>query len=104
MTNRPAAPLGAPCWVDLWTSDIQGSRRFYAGLFGWQAGQPSADHGGYFMFTRAGVPIAGAMGDMGGARASNTWKPFFAAQDIERTLTLATAHGATVQLPASPTS
>jgi predicted enzyme related to lactoylglutathione lyase len=37
MTNRHAAPLGAPCWVDLWTSDIQGSRQFYAELFGWQA-------------------------------------------------------------------
>jgi len=93
MTNRHAAPLGAPCWVDLWTSDVQGSRQFYAGLFGWQAEEPSIDHGGYFMFTRAGVPVAGAMGDMGEARANNTWKPFFATQDIERTLKLATAHG-----------
>jgi len=100
MTNRPAAPRGAPCWVDLWTSDIEGSRQFYAGLFGWQAGEPDADHGGYFMFTRAGVPVAGAMGDMGEARANNTWKPFFATQDIERTLKLATAHGATVHSPA----
>ena len=65
MTNRPVAPRGAPCWVDLWTSDIEGSRQFYAELFGWQAGEPSPDHGGYFMFTRAGVPVAGAMGDMG---------------------------------------
>ena len=78
MTNRHAAPLGAPCWVDLWTSDIEGSRHFYAGLFGWRAEEPSAEHGGYFMFTRAGVPVAGAMGDMGEARADNTWKPFFA--------------------------
>lgn len=100
MTNRPAAPRGAPCWIDLWTSDIEGSRRFYAELFGWQAGEPSPDHGGYFMFTRAGVPVAGAMGDMGETRASNTWKPFFATDDIERTLKLAAAHGATVDLPA----
>ena len=102
MTNRHAAPLGAPCWVDLWTSDTQGSRQFYAELFGWQAEEPSIDHGGYFMFTRAGVPVAGAMGDMGEARANNTWKPFFATQDIERTLKLATSHGATVHLPAMP--
>ena len=26
MTNRPVAPSGAPCWVDLWTSDVEGSR------------------------------------------------------------------------------
>jgi uncharacterized protein len=102
MTNRPAAPAGAPCWVDLWTCDVEGSRRFYAGLFGWQAEEPDAGHGGYVMFTRAGVPVAGAMGDRGEARATNTWKPYFATRDIERTLTLATQHGATVQRPAMP--
>jgi len=102
MTNRPAAPLGAPCWVDLWTSDVEGSRHFYAELFGWQAEEPSAAHGGYFMFTRAGVPIAGAMGDMGETRANNTWKPFFATQDIKHTLHLAAAHGAAMHLPAMP--
>ena len=100
MTNRPVPPRGAPCWVDLWTSDIEGSRQFYAELFGWQAGEPSPDHGGYFMFTRAGVPVAGAMGDMGERRANDTWKPFFATEDIERTLELAAAHGATARLPA----
>ena len=25
--NRHAAPLGTPCWVDLRTSDIEGSRQ-----------------------------------------------------------------------------
>ena len=100
MTNRPVAPPRAPCWVDLWTSDMEGSRRFYSELFGWQAGEPRPDHGGYFMFNRAGIPGAGAMGDMGEARADNTWKPFFATDDIERTLKLATGHGAPVHLPA----
>jgi uncharacterized protein len=100
MTSRNVAPPGVPCWVDLWTSDIEGSRRFYADLFSWHAGEPSPDHDGYFMFSRAGTPIAGAMGDMGEARANDTWKPFFATEDIERTLKLAAAHGATVHLPA----
>jgi predicted enzyme related to lactoylglutathione lyase len=102
MTNRPVAPQGAPCWVDLWTSDIEGSRRFYAELFGWQAGEPSADHHGYFMFIRGGVPVAGAMGDLAEAPATNTWRPFFATEDIELALKLATAHGATVRLPSTP--
>ena len=76
MTNRPVAPPGAPCWVDLWTSDMEGSRRFYSELFGWQAGEPRPDHGGYFMFNRAGIPVAGAMGDMGEARATIRGSPF----------------------------
>jgi len=69
-------------------------------LFGWEADQPSFDHGGYFMFTRAGIPIAGAMGGIGDTPADNTWKPFFASNDIDRTLKLATEHGATVRQPA----
>jgi predicted enzyme related to lactoylglutathione lyase len=84
----------------LWTSDVEGSRRFYAELFGWVAEQPSPNHGGYFMFTRDGVPIAGGMGDMGDVHVSNIWKPYLASDDIERTLKLATEHGATVQAPA----
>ena len=46
MTNRAGAPLGAPCWVDLWTSDVARARRFYAELFGWEALEPSLEHGG----------------------------------------------------------
>lgn len=100
MTIRSAAPLGAPCWVDLWTSDVEGSRIFYTELFGWRADEPSPDFHGYFMFTRKGVPIAGGMGDMDEARANNTWKPFFATENIERTLELVSALGGTVHLPA----
>ncbi len=37
---------------------------------------------------------------MGEVRANDTWKPFFATEDMERTLHLAAAHGAAVQLPA----
>jgi predicted enzyme related to lactoylglutathione lyase len=74
MTTRDHALIGAPCWADLWTSEVEGSRRFYAELFGWEALAPNADFGGYFMFTRDGAPVAGAMGDMGDMRANNTWK------------------------------
>ena len=100
MTKRASAPIGAPCWVDLWTSDVERSRRFYSELFGWEAQEPSPEHGGYFMFTRQGVPVAGAMGDMGEMHANNTWKPLLATDDIERTLKLAGEHGATINSPA----
>ena len=39
MTTRTAAPAGAPCWADLWTSDVDAARRFYAGLFDWEIGR-----------------------------------------------------------------
>ena len=61
MTKRESAPPGVPCWADLWTSDVEGSREFYGRLFGWEAQEPSAEFGGYFMFNRHGVPVAGGM-------------------------------------------
>ena len=59
MPTRDHAPLGSPCWTDLWTSDVEGSRRFYSELLGWEAQEPSPEFGGYFMFTRNGAPVAG---------------------------------------------
>jgi predicted enzyme related to lactoylglutathione lyase len=86
----------------LWTSDVDGSRQFYSELFGWEAQEPSPEFGGYFMFTRDGVPVAGGMGDMGEARADNTWKVYLATDDMARTLQSAEAEGGQVLLPAMP--
>jgi predicted enzyme related to lactoylglutathione lyase len=100
MTTRSAAPIGSPCWADLWTSDVSGSRQFYADLLGWEAQEPSPEFGGYFMFARNGAPVAGGMGDMGDMKADNRWKIYLATDDIAKTLELAEAQGAQVVAPA----
>jgi predicted enzyme related to lactoylglutathione lyase len=102
MTTRNSTPVGAPCWADLWTTDVDGSRRFYSELFGWEAQEPSAEFGGYWMFHRDGVPIAGGMGSMGDMTADNTWKPYFCTDDIEGALKRAEAAGGSVQSGAMP--
>ena len=103
MTTRDHAPLGAPCWVDLWTSDIPGSRAFYGELFGWESGDPDPQFGGYFIFTRQDVDIAGCMGDMGeGMTANDTWKIYLATDDIAKTTASAEAAGAEIIGPAMP--
>ncbi len=94
MPTRDSNPTGAPCWADLWTSDVDGSRRFYSELFGWEALEPSPEFGGYFMFTREGVPTAGGMGDMGDMRANNTWKIYLDTDDMARTVQAAEAASA----------
>ena len=96
MTNRKDAPIGSPCWTDLWTSDVEGSRRFYGELFGWEAQEPSPEFGGYFMFTRNGVATAGGMGDMGDMAADNLWKIYLATDDIAKTVETAEANGGQV--------
>ena len=92
-------PIGSPCWADLWTSDVDGSRKFYAELFGWEAQEPSPEFGGYFMFTRNGVPIAGGMGDMGDMKADNSWKVYLATDDVDKTVEAAVGEGAQVVAP-----
>jgi uncharacterized protein len=101
MPTRDSAPIGSPCWADLWTSDVEGSRRFYGELFGWEAQEPSPEFGGYFMFARDGVPVAGGMGDMGPEMpADNSWKIYLSTDDIAKTAETAEAAGAQVISPA----
>jgi uncharacterized protein len=102
MTTRTTAPVGAPCWADLWTSDVEGSRRFYGELFGWEAAEPSPEFGGYFMFNRAGAPVAGAMGDMPDNPAQNLWKIYLATYDVARAVKAAEAEGAQIVVSAMP--
>ena len=99
MSTRDSAPVGSPCWADLWTSDVEGSRRFYSELFGWEAGEPSPEFGGYFMFTRSGIPTAGAMGPMDDMPADNTWKIYLDTDDIAATAVAAGAAGAEIISP-----
>ncbi len=102
MTKWAEAPVGAPCWADLWTSDVEGSRRFYSRLFGWEAQEPDPGYGGYFMFTRQGAPIAGGMGSMGDMQANDTWKPFFCTHDIGTALEKAESAGGSIVAGAMP--
>lgn len=102
MTHRPTPSDGVPCWADLWTSDVEGSRRFYGEVFGWEAEEPQAQFGGYFSFYLNGTRVAGAMGDMGDTKANNQWKMYLATYDIDRTLKTAEAEGAQIVSSAMP--
>ena len=99
MPTRDHAPIGSPCWADLWTSDVEGSRKFYGELFGWEGQEPSPEFGGYFMFTRDGAPVAGGMGDMPDMPAQNVWTIYLATDDIGKTVGEAEAQGAQIVSP-----
>lgn len=99
MTTRDATLPGTPCWADLWTADIASSRRFYGELFGWEPLDPDPNFGGYFNFARQGTWIAGCMGDMGDMKATNTWKPYLATDDMTKTIRAAETSGAQIAVP-----
>lgn len=102
MTTRDHAPKGAPTWIDLWTSDVEGSRTFYPALFGWEALEANPEFAGYFQFTHAGFPVAGAMGDMPGMTTVDSWKVYFETSDIERSAAAIVANGGTLHGPPMP--
>ena len=91
---------GAPCWIDLMTSDTAAIRAFYAGLFDWTAEEPNAEFGGYFMFNGAGgQPVAGCMPAMPDS-PSDIWSVYLTVEDTSKTLESALEHGGQVAVPA----
>ena len=50
----PTLTVGAPCWIDLYSSDTDKATAFYGDLFGWTAQPPEEGFGGYFIYTKDG--------------------------------------------------
>jgi predicted enzyme related to lactoylglutathione lyase len=103
MPKRDEAPLGAPCWVDLMTSDPDAAYAFYGELFGWAVVDPGPDYGGYVNFHHDGAPVAGCMRngpEMGGM--PDVWSVYLATKDAAATVDAAAARGAQVIVPAMP--
>jgi predicted enzyme related to lactoylglutathione lyase len=98
--TRETAPIGAPCWVDLMSSDTDRSREFYGQLFGWAAEEPAEEFGGYFNFTKNGVRVAGCMTNQPGSGLPDVWSIYLATDDAAKALDATTANGGQVHVPA----
>jgi predicted enzyme related to lactoylglutathione lyase len=95
-------PIGAPCWIDLLTSDEGRAREFYPGVFGWTAGEGSAEFGGYFMFMRDGVPVAGCMQKVSGVpgmEGPDLWGVYLSSPDAKATVDKAVVSGGALRVP-----
>ncbi len=99
MPTRDRAPNGAPCWVGLITSDLEGARAFYGDVLGWTSSDPDPDMGGYVMFSYEGVPVAGGSGPMAPGIPDH-WDIFIATSDVEAAVARADAEGGSVITPA----
>ncbi len=80
MTNF--AP-GTPTWVDLSTSDLEATKQFYGGLFGWTAETGDQEqYGGYTTFYKDGKAVAAAAPLMGEGQPV-VWTTYFATDDAD---------------------
>jgi uncharacterized protein len=98
MPKRDSTPIGAPCWVDLSSSDSDKSRAFYGELFGWTVVDPGPEYGGYVNFHKDGVPVAGCMASDSGM--PDGWMVYLATDSAKDTTESVTAHGGQVVFPA----
>lgn len=98
MTVRDTALMGAPCWADLATTDLEASRAFYSELFGWTS-ERNEEFGGYTNFFRGDEMTVGAMETDGSMGPTNAWAIYLASADIDATCGAAVANGGSVQLP-----
>ncbi len=92
---------GAPCWVDLLTSDTARAEQFYGELFGWTVEHGDEEkYGGYIMFRRDGKMVGGCMRNDGSSGAPDMWSVYLASDDARRTVERAAELGGTVIVPA----
>ncbi|MET7683497.1 VOC family protein [Streptomyces sp. NPDC005423] len=75
---------GAPNWLDVGSSDLDGAISFYSGLFGWQFQSAGPDAGGYGFFQLDGRTVAGGM-QVGADQAPPAWTVYFQSADAEAT-------------------
>jgi predicted enzyme related to lactoylglutathione lyase len=103
--TRDRAPLGAPTWIDLFTSDLGRAREFYGAVFGWTFESAGPDHGGYVIASKAGRHVAGLMQkdpgasaagpEVAGSGAPDSWTTYFHTADIQATAAAVPSAGGT---------
>ena len=84
------------CWNELMTTDIEGARKFYSGLFGWKL-KVSPE---YTEIEAGGRSVAGMMQirpEMKGMPSN--WIPYFAVEDTDGTAKKAQSGGGQVGVP-----
>lgn len=98
MTIRESVEYGQPNWVELYSSDVEASKKFYGELFGWNAVDTGEEFGGYINFMKSGQMIAGMMKNDGNSGYPDNWLPYLAVPDAQKLAEETTAHGGTVML------
>jgi hypothetical protein len=83
MTQATTTHVNEPAWIDLSSSDAQGSRDFYARLFGWSVDvNPDPRYGGYAIAKLGGHDVAG-IGPTQMPEQPTAWSVYIGTDDAE---------------------
>jgi predicted enzyme related to lactoylglutathione lyase len=93
MPARDTAPNGAPCWIDLTSSDADRAQDFYSQLFGWTYEASSEEYGGYINCFLGGAQVAGIMPNAADSGQPDGWMTYFSSTDAQATADLADESG-----------
>ena len=99
MPYRESAPNGAPCWIELFTSDKGRAEAFYGEIFGWNAEHLGEDFGHYTNFSKADHRIAGCMNNDGSSGTPDSWFIYLATDNIDNAAQSVTTGGGQVVVP-----
>jgi predicted enzyme related to lactoylglutathione lyase len=102
MPEVSSHPPGWPSWIDLHSPNIQASKDFYTGLFGWDSYTMTLDQfGDCEMFTQGGVqgPEVAGMHALADDSEPPSWTCYFRSDDLQRTVDTVTAAGGKELIP-----
>jgi predicted enzyme related to lactoylglutathione lyase len=97
--TRTTAPIGAPCWIDLATTDVEGAVAFYGALLGWVAVAPDPTRAGTITFALGDRAVAGCHPNPTDSGRPDGWSVYLASDDAHVAVTAARAHGGDVVEP-----
>jgi uncharacterized protein len=98
MLIRHEYPAGVACWVDVSTPDLDGTMRFYGGVFGWEFADrtPSGSSQPYYVAQLDGKDVAGVGSPVDGLPPEPTWHMYVAVTSAEEAAARAESAGGRV--------
>jgi predicted enzyme related to lactoylglutathione lyase len=93
------AHLGTFCWDELHTKDLEASKKFYGGAFGWSGKGEQGDMP-YWHVTSGGKEIGGMTSHMGGPNVPPHWLSYIAVSDVDAVSKKVETLGGKVLMPA----
>jgi predicted enzyme related to lactoylglutathione lyase len=91
-------PQGVFAWDELLTTDVEGAKRFYHEVLGWDSGELAGLTGTYTLLLKGEVQVAGAMPKPETMQAPPAWLVYVATPDVDATAKRAVELGGTVAM------